>query len=58
MGDTEVHVPEDWAVQINASQIMGDVRDETRGRTYQRGEPVLTIRATSIMSDLKIRRVD
>lgn len=58
MGDTEVRVPETWAVQVNATRALGDVNDDTGSRPYEAGDPVLTIQATSIMGDIKIKRVD
>lgn len=58
MGDTEVRVPETWAVQVNATPVLGDVKDETGGRPYEPGEPILTVQVTSIMGDIKIKRAD
>lgn len=55
-GDADIVVPPGWAVQVNRTEILGDVKDRTAAPAAASGLPVLTVRATAILGDVEVKQ--
>ena len=59
VGEVEVEVPPDWAVDVGVAAVIGDVRDETAGTgPVAPDAPRLAVRGVALFGDVTVRTAE